>query len=265
MATARIGDIDLYYQIQGSGPPLVLIMGFSGNSDWWPPQLVEALAARHRVVLVDNRGAGRSQLGRRTYTIPRLAADTVGLLDLLGIEHAHIFGVSMGGMIAQQIALSYPGRVQKLILGCTTCGLFGARFSLNHARLLKAYLTRPRVRSRPLPNNLVFSQAFLASHPETLECFSQRVQIAPMPLKVKIKQLGALFCFNSYPRLPCISAPTLVISGTADCLVVPRNSHILARRIPGARLVFLKGCGHGFIAEAEAPTARCILNFLAAG
>ncbi|MBL7204204.1 MAG: alpha/beta fold hydrolase [Desulfobacteraceae bacterium] len=117
MPKARVGDIDMYYRVEGSGQPLVMIIGYSANSDWWPPGLVDSLAARYQVILVDNRGAGRTNPGRRCFTIPLMAADTVGLLDALDIAGAHIFGISMGGMISQEIALSHPHRVHKLILG----------------------------------------------------------------------------------------------------------------------------------------------------
>ena len=262
MAKARVGDIDIYYRIKGSGRPLVMIIGYSANSDWWPPGLVDALAARYQLILFDNRGAGRTDAGRRAFTIPLMAADTVGLLDALDIAAAHIFGISMGGMIAQEIALSHPRRVDKLILGCTSCGTRGALLSVDRSRLWRAYLTQPGVRSRPLMTNLLFSQEFLNHNREALKNFGRRAQLAPMPLKTQLKQLAAMLCFDTYRRLPRVKVPTLVMTGTRDYMAVPRNSNILARRIPGARLVKLEGCGHAFIAEAEEQTVRHISTFL---
>jgi len=241
---------------------LVLIIGFSANSDWWPPGLVDALAVRYQVILFDNRGAGRTDEGRRTFTIPLMAADTVGLLDALGIARAHFFGISMGGMIAQEIALNHPQRVHKLILGCTTCGRYGALVSAKRGRLWWDYLTKPRVRSRRLITNLLFSQEFLDHNRGALKAFAQRMRIAPMPNKIQLKQMAAMLCFDSYRRLPGLLAPTLIMTGSRDYMALPRNSDILARRIPGSQLVRLEGCGHAFIAEAEEQTARYILAFL---
>jgi pimeloyl-ACP methyl ester carboxylesterase len=264
--TAQVGDIQMYYREEGAGPPLVMIIGFSANSDWWPPGLVNALAGNYRVILVDNRGAGRSEIGRRCITIPQMAADTVGLLGVLEISRAHIFGISMGGMIAQEIALRHPDCVDKLILGCTGCG--GRRgamvFPARH-RLWWGYLTQPRVRSRKLMTNLLFSQNFLNQRPAALKEFGRRARLAPMPLGAQMRQFGAMLCFDSYRRLSRVQSPTLVITGTKDYMAVPRNADILARRIPGARLVKLECCGHAFILEDEAQTTRHLLDFLGEG
>jgi pimeloyl-ACP methyl ester carboxylesterase len=262
MPKACVGDIEIYYRSRGSGPPLFLIMGFSANSDWWPPGLVDALAARHRVILLDNRGAGRTGEGKRPFTIPLMAADTVGLLNALGLAAAHVFGISMGGMIAQELALRYPHRVRKLVLGCTSCGTRGALFDLRRGGLWWDYLTQPRVRSRKLLTNLMFSPEYLNRNREALRRFGQRSRIAPMPIRIQLKQIAAMLGFDTYERLPRLQAPTLVMTGTRDYMAVPRNSEILARRIPGARLVKLEGCGHAFIAEAEEETACYISDFL---
>jgi pimeloyl-ACP methyl ester carboxylesterase len=262
MPKACVGDIEIYYRSRGSGPPLFLIMGFSANSDWWPPGLVDALAARHRVILLDNRGAGRTGEGKRPFTIPLMAADTVGLLNALGLAAAHVFGVSMGGMIAQELALRYPHRVRKLVLGCTSCGRRGALFDIQRGGLWWDYLTQPRVRSRKLLTNLMFSPEYLSRNGEALRRFGQRSRIAPMPIRIQLKQIAAMLDFDTYERLPRLQAPTLVMTGTRDYMAVPRNADILARRIPGARLVKLDGCGHAFIAEAEEETARHISDFL---
>ena len=262
MPTTCVGDIRMYYREEGAGPPLVLIIGYSANSDWWPPGLVRSLARWHRVIRVDNRGAGRSDIGRRTITIPRMAADTVGLMDAIGIARAHIFGISMGGMVAQEIALRYPEHVDRLILGCTGCGKRGAFVFPDRTRLWWGYLSRPGVRSRRLMTNLLFSQKFLNQHPEILTEFGRRTRLAPMPFSTQVKQIAAMLCFDSYRRLPQLQMPTLVMTGTRDYMAEPRNADILARRIHRAEVVRLEGRGHAFIAEAEEETARQILAFL---
>jgi pimeloyl-ACP methyl ester carboxylesterase len=125
MPTTKVGDISIYYEIHGKGEPLLLIMGYGGNSARWF-SVLDDFSKEYRVVVFDNRGTGRSDKPNVPYTIKMMAGDAVGLLDAIGIDAAHVFGVSMGGMIAQEYALSYPDRLMSLILGCTSCGGAGA-------------------------------------------------------------------------------------------------------------------------------------------
>lgn len=120
MPHARANGIDIYYELRGEGYPLVMIMGLSGNVDWWDRSLLSLLAEKFQLVMFDNRGAGRSEKLRAEYSIPLMTSDTVGLLRFLDIDRAHILGVSMGGKIAQQLALDYPEMVERLVLCCTS-------------------------------------------------------------------------------------------------------------------------------------------------
>jgi 3-oxoadipate enol-lactonase len=121
MSTAKVGDINIYYEIHGKGEPLVLIYGYAADSGLWFRQ-IPILSKKYRIIAFDNRGVGRSDKPDIPYTMAMMAGDIAGLLDTIGIDTAHIFGISMGGMIAQHFALNYPQRVISLILGCTTCG-----------------------------------------------------------------------------------------------------------------------------------------------
>ena len=121
MPTAKAGDINLYYEVHGEGQPLLLIMGYGSNSGHWFV-ILPHLVSRFKVIIFDNRGTGRSDKPDIPYTAEMMTGDIIGLLDAIGIGAAHVFGVSMGGMIAQELALRHPGRVKKLILGCTSCG-----------------------------------------------------------------------------------------------------------------------------------------------
>jgi pimeloyl-ACP methyl ester carboxylesterase len=121
MPTAKVGDINIYYEIHGKGEPLVLIYGYVGHSGLWFRQ-IPTLSKKYRVIAFDNRGIGQSDKPDIPYTMAMMAADIAGLLDIIGIDAAHVFGISMGGMIAQHFALNYPQRVISLILGCTYCG-----------------------------------------------------------------------------------------------------------------------------------------------
>jgi len=122
MSKARVNDINMYYDVHGDGFPLVMIMGFLGNADLWDPRMLPALSDKFKVITFDNRGAGRTDLSDKEFSIRLLAEDTVGLMDVLNVPKAHVLGISMGGMIAQELALNYPGRVEKLILCSTFCG-----------------------------------------------------------------------------------------------------------------------------------------------
>jgi len=112
----------MYYEIHGEGFPYVMIMAMAGDINWWTPEIIEASSQNYKTIIFDNRGTGQTDESAMDYSIKMFADDTVGLMDALNIEKAHIFGACMGGMIAQEIALTYPDRVEKLILGCTHCG-----------------------------------------------------------------------------------------------------------------------------------------------
>jgi len=247
------------------GFPLVMIMGLSANKDWWPPQLVRKLSEKYKVVLFDNRGAGRSDKPDAPYTIRMLADDAVGLMDALGIERAHIFGVSMGGMIAQEIAINYPERVEKLILGCTTCG--AGRMVPPSQEVLRM-LTRTRAEMNPeeyarkYVAPLLFTKETLEKRPDIVETFVKSYSIAPIPDFSYRRQLEAVLAHNACDRLHMIKAPTLILHGKKDILVPPENANILAELIPNSKVVIFENATHAFIAEALEETCSAILEFL---
>jgi len=119
MPKVKVDDIQIYYEVRGEGFPLVMIQGLSDNLDCWDPRLVEELSRKYKLVMFDNRGAGRTDISYREYTMKLFADDTAGLMDALGISKAHVLGLSMGGMIAQELVLNYPEKVAKLVL-CST-------------------------------------------------------------------------------------------------------------------------------------------------
>jgi pimeloyl-ACP methyl ester carboxylesterase len=260
------GGIRLYYEERGEGPALLMIMGLSANLDWWDPGMLGRLAERLHVVTFDNRGAGRSDKPAGKYSIAGMAADAAGLLRHLDMEKAHVLGVSMGGMIAQQLALDHPGLVDRLVLCCTNCG--GGEQVLATPEVY-AVLGAPRegvsvedVARASLP--LLFPREFMGRNPRLMDDFVARYLRHPMPAHCFFAQLGAVARWGSYGRLPEIKAPTLVLTGDADILIPPENSSILAQRIPGARLAVYPGGGHGFFAQFPERVAEDILAFLAA-
>jgi 3-oxoadipate enol-lactonase len=264
MPTVKIGDISIYYEIHGEGEALVLIQGFGGNSGQWYRE-IPGLSREYRVVAFDNRGTGRSDKPDVPYTMQMFAQDIAGLFEALAIDAAHIYGVSMGGMIAQQFALRYPEKVISLILRGTTCG--GAHSippdveAMTHLFDLErmGQLTPEEAARESLP--FLCSQEFIDNNPDIVEMFIAKAVEYVTPPHGYQRQAEAIMFHDTYDRLPQIKAPTLVISGTADRLVPFENSQLLAYRIPNAELVIFENVGHGFIEAAE-EASKAILDFL---
>lgn len=265
MPFAKVNDITLYYEERGSGAPLLLIMGFGGNIRAWADAFLTPLAARFRVIVFDNRGAGQSDKPDVPYSIALMAEDTHGLLTHLGLDRAHVFGLSMGGMIAQELTLKHPGMVHGLVLGATNCGGPQSVLASNEVlRLLQVPegLDPFAAARRGWP--AIYSQRYLDTHWQTLEANLTYVLRYPTPLHARLRQLQAIQAWGSYDRLPEIRTPTLIVHGTADVLVPPRNAEILAERIPGARTHLITGAGHVLTTEAAAEVAQTIGAFLSA-
>lgn len=249
--------IHLESEERGSGFPVLLIMGL-GYGRWaWEP-LVGPLAERRRVVWYDNRGIGGSDVPEGPYTVAQLAEDAVQVLDEHGIERAHVVGTSLGGMVAQEVALSYPERVEKLALLCTTGGTSdGYPFPEQTLRLLaEAPSLAPDVALRRFVENAVSARGELV---ETL--IARRVANPPHPAGWQA-QAAASAGFDAWDRVPRIDKQTLVLVGDEDNVVDPRNSQLLADRIPNARLRVLAGTGHLFFWERPAEVAALLTEFL---
>lgn len=264
MPTMKIGDINIYHEIHGEGEPLVLIMGLGADSSRWF-RIVPIFSKEYRVITFDNRGVGESSKPDIPYTMEMMADDTAGLLDAIGIDTAHVFGVSMGGMIAQHFALRHPQMTSSLILGCTRCGgphsiteETGATGVLA-PDLIETMTAEDRARAL-LP--FLFSREFIENNPVAIEeNIALQVEHPIDPISYA-RQLQAANGHDTYDRLPDITAPTLVITGEADRLISSENSRILASRIPGAELVMLEKAGHGFHTEAMDETCRTVIDFM---
>jgi len=253
MAEVRVGDVRLHFDVSGSGDPLLMVMGLGGSSAGWAPQLVAELARSFRTITYDNRGTGQSDKPDVSYSLEMFAADAVAILDELKLRRVHLFGVSMGGMIAQEIALRYGARLQTLTLGCTTCG--GKNSVPPPAESVKL-LTAPRdglsdadVIRRGWP--LAYTTEYIKNHRSELEASIPRLLVNPTPTFIFKRHLDATYGLKTYERLPQIVMPTLVITGANDVLIPARNSEILAERIPGARLHIIPNVGHAFFNEAR--------------
>lgn len=264
MPTIRVGDLDMYYEIYGQGAPLLLIMGLNGNLLSWGPLLPARLAERYQVILFDNRGAGRTDQPPGPYSMAQMSDDTAGLLEALGVERAHVFGASMGGMIAQHFALDHAGRLDRLILGCTTCGM---AHGVPPAPEVLAYLApQPDLSPfeaawRGMP--IVYPPEFLEANTPMLEELVRTACQYPTQPHAYEAQLGAVMAtHDTYDRLPEIHAPTLALTGTRDVLIPPENSRILAERIPNAQLHEIEGAAHIFPISHLDATVAAISAFL---
>jgi len=257
MPLAKLNGVNINYQVQGQGEPLVMIMGFTATRSGWMRQ-IPFFKKYYRVITFDNRGVGKSDKPPGPYSTRMMADDTLRLMDLLGSEKAHIMGASMGGMIAQELAINYPQRVMKLILACTyasqdeTSGdtLEQAKFlQLTPERKVNAMIGLAF--NKPL-YGFVFS--LLARLQTRFMGASGRVGIAG--------QSEACRTHNTLERLSSITAPTLIIVGTGDRIIKPVSSEVIAGKIPNAKLVKVEGGSHCFSLEMKNAFNREVLGFL---
>jgi pimeloyl-ACP methyl ester carboxylesterase len=263
MSKARVGDLEMAYRIDGSGEPVILIGGFCMVKESWELQ-VAGLSKHFRVISFDNRGVGETTVPSEPFTVADMAADTVGLMDALDIDSANVFGVSMGGLIAQVLALDYPDRVEKVILGCTTHGGRHAVQPEKEVMQLLAKASDPNlpaeeaVRAR-LP--VVLADRFIREEPERVEEFVQlSVRHWPAP-EGAAGQMGALSVFNVKRRLAEIRCPVLAITGSEDRMMPPENSRLLADGIEGALHYTVDGAGHSFFFEKPDEVNGVLIDF----
>ena len=263
MPIAKAGDISIEYYVEGSGPPLLMIMGFSGQASSWSERFLELLRPHFQIVRFSNRGTGLTDRPQVEYSVRMMADDAAGLLQELGIEKTHVCGISMGGMIAQELVLNHPERVQGLILGCTTPGWSqGVPPSQETMALL---MPTPGVSleeqfRKALP--AIVTPQFVERQREFLEEMLRVGLENVTPIDTMMRQAAAIQAFDAYDRLPQIEASTFIIHGDKDQLVPPQNGDILRERIPNSTLRILSGAAHMFFWEKPAEAAQAIVEFL---
>ena len=244
--------LDLYYETHGEGFPLLLVSGLGGGTWSWYGQ-VPFFSRDFRVITFDNRGAGKSGAPPGPYSMRNMAGDALFVLDSLGIGQAFVMGLSMGGMIALELALLAPDRVRALLLGCTHSG--GSERIPPSKEVIETIvnisgLSHEEVLKRNLP--VFFSAQFLNDSPRAMEEYLQ-VQTAN-PLQAHhafMAQLAAINGFDCADRLDEIRTPALVVTGTGDVLISAENSRRLARRLPNSELVEIPGAGHAIHVECR--------------
>ena len=260
--------LKLRYEIRGSGEPVALIMGFSGSGRGWGEAFLKLMEARFKIFVIDNRGTGESDKPDTEFTLGDMAADIAAVLDHAKTPRAHIFGISMGGMIAQEFALAYPERTRGLVLGCTNCG---ASHSVPAdpaaiANLIPAPGIDPIEQARRA-FSVACGKAFLnsAAGQEILsQAIAEMGNYPITPMHTFMRQGQAIGSFDSFARLGQIKSPTLIIHGDDDSIVPYPNAEVLQGAIAGSKKHTLKAAGHMFFWEVPDEAARAACDFLSA-
>jgi 3-oxoadipate enol-lactonase len=250
----------IYWDEEGTGEPVLLIMGLSYPSYMWHRSRA-ALAKCYRTIALDNRGVGQSGAPPGVYSIALMASDAAAVLDAAGVDSAHVFGVSMGGMIAQEFALQYPKRVRSLILGCTAAG--GPHAVQAEPAALQA-LTRQGMTPEESKEAIIPFIYDVATPREQIDTdMAIRMKWYPTPQGYSGQLLG-IRAWEAYSRIAQINAPTLVIHGETDRLIPAANARLISERIPGAKLVLIPQASHIFTTDQPAATHHAIAEFLSA-
>jgi 3-oxoadipate enol-lactonase len=254
MPDAMNGDLRIHWTEQGSGTPVLLIMGALWSSRMWF-RIADGLAPHHRVVMFDNRGIGQSGMPSDRYTVDDIATDALAVMDAAGIRSAHVYGVSLGGAIAQAVALRAPERVQSLVLGCTASHIFPRKGTrLRHLAMRLPMHVAIRIARKGLYGPLATKERI----GEDLVVLKGEAYNPPGLLM----QAGATDGFDVRGRLHEITAPTLIVHGDQDRAVELSLGEELAAGIQGARLKVLPGVGHSYITEVPELANELVLAFL---
>jgi 3-oxoadipate enol-lactonase len=261
MPIAHNGAVELYYESVGRGPAVLLISGQAMTLDaWW--RTVPQLGGSFQVLTFDNRDIGRSSHWPWPYVVAQMADDALAVLDAAGVERAHVYGISLGGMVAQELALHHPERVQTLVLGATTGG--GPEAVLARSQPLTFFvrvgaMAPEEAEWAAVPYN--YGLRTRRQHGERIaEDIATRVQNQTDTLAY-LHQVAAAASHNTVGRLGSIRVPTLVVHGEEDLVMPPRNGHLLAKAIPGAELKLWPGAGHLYVTD-EPEADRYISQFL---
>jgi pimeloyl-ACP methyl ester carboxylesterase len=256
-----VGDINISYRVLGQGDPIVLIMGSGSTMDMWDPRFLDNLSSKYKVIVFDNRGMGNTTAPPGNFSIAEFANDTAGLMEALGIEIAHIMGWSMGSFVAQELAIRYPERVDKIILYAGDCGVDEA---VMPSPQVLSDLTNtsgsPEERGMRLLN-LLFPKDWLSRQPAFYNWF-------PIPKERSLpenieRQARAIETWpGSFDRLGSIKSPALVVTGTEDIIAPPENAFILAKNIDVSWLVQFEGAGHGLMYQYPDRLAKIVADFV---
>jgi pimeloyl-ACP methyl ester carboxylesterase len=251
----HVGDIDIAYKTFGKGNPILLIAGAGMTMGNWPPSVLNQLALNHTVVIFDNRGVGNTTAGTKPFLIQQFTNDTIDLLGALKIQKADVLGFSLGSLIAQELAITHPEKVNRLILYASLCG--GKESIPPNPQVLKAF-----VGSKAL--SLLFTHEWIKTHPNYLSSIPRSKEIVPeTTLKLQLLAFTKwLPLSDTCDQLAMLSKPALIIAGTEDMALPPGNSLIIAGKIPSAWLVQIRGGGHGLMYQYPDKFSKVLQTFL---
>lgn len=259
MPYAFVNGINMYYEMEGEGFPLLALPGMGSSLEIWSPEYRNPLQAKYRLLLMDYRGIGRSDAPDIEYSVPMLARDIAELMTAVGIDRANIMGLSLGGMIAQELALTWPEKVEKLVLCATHCG------TKHYIRLPEPKTKNKQEVEDVYADSIVagmYPREFIENNPAKIEDIIKRETIFPLPPEIFERHYQAARSFDSYDRLEQLKCPTLILTGDQDLMVNPENSKMLAQFIPQSKLEIIPGGGHGFLEQYPELVLSLVMDFL---
>ena len=263
MPKVEVNTMNIYYEIYGTGPPLLMILGLGANITWWGKYFIKGLANHFKVILFDNRGTGQSSNPKSHYTVRTLADDAYGLLKALNIETTFVFGHSMGGGIAQELIIQYNG-MSRLILCNSSCG--GSKSILASPEVLQII---NKERSGRVPAEIAkeslkifYSPEFMKNNPKIIDYAVQNMAKSQMLPRNYEWQTAAIKSFKTCDRLKKIKIPTLIMHGAKDVLVPPQNAKILVDLIPNAQIKIFAESAHAPYVEEPDAVISAMVEFL---
>jgi 3-oxoadipate enol-lactonase len=266
MPVARAGELELSYERSGSGPPLLLIMGMSGTFAHWGEPFLERLRGGFETIVYDHRGVGESSRLEGAVAIAQLARDAAALLDALEVDSAHVLGISMGGMIAQELALAHPERVRTLTLGCTYCGGEGSALTTPEVgrRLMEGMSSGDREVALRTAWEVNVSAKFAADE-RAYAAFREIGMHRAVAVAVVMAQMQAILAHDTSARLGRLRMPTQILHGTVDQMLPVENARVIAGHTPDAKLEIFDDVGHLFFWELPERAAELIREHAAVG
>ncbi|MHA2009160.1 MAG: alpha/beta fold hydrolase [Promethearchaeota archaeon] len=271
MPKIKVNDINIAYEVSGEGHPLVMIMGSNANKDWWGSTIIKEFSKHFKVIIFDNRGMGRTDIPDGPYTIQMMVNDTIGLMDALNIDRAHIMGASMGGGIALELTITFPERVNRIILVSAFCGGPNAKGNppLLSPEIMEQLAPMMELMEKgqheELARILLYfccSEEFINNNPDLAEKFVSRYLKNPTSAKGSTNQFLSVATLDTFERLPQIYHPTLIMHGTTDRMVPFKNAEIIKEQISGAELISYENVEHLIYLQEEQDFIKRVIEFL---